>query len=72
VFEGVGVGVDGRGRGRVQTGACETAVVLQGCVSRTADARQSQSAGPTDTSHPACRGVCESGHGHGHGKQQCV
>lgn len=32
--------------------ACETAVVLQGCVSRTADARQSQSAGPADTLQP--------------------
>ena len=40
-------------RGRtVQMRACETAVVLQGCVSRTADARQSQSAGPADTLHP--------------------
>jgi hypothetical protein len=36
----------------MQMRACETGVVVQGCVSRTADARQSQSAGPADTLHP--------------------
>ena len=41
-----------RRRRTMQMRACETGVVLQGCVSRTADARQSQSAGPADTLQP--------------------
>lgn len=41
-----------RRRWTMQMRACETGVVLQGCVSRTADARQSQSAGPADTLQP--------------------
>ena len=41
-----------RRRQTMQMRACETGVVVQGCVSRTADARQSQSAGPADTLHP--------------------
>ena len=41
-----------RRRQTMQMRACETGVVVQGCVSRTADARQSQSAGPADTLQP--------------------